>query len=199
MGFATDPHRLRPGRYHGVRLVSIGPKTLTFVSEIVRPSLSTDWRVFFNVARIGHPAISLCMCLSLQTCALLPASLDHSGSRSQSIHRFGCLSPPATATTIDATMVARVLGLVIALLWLTETAAVHLRGRRTQNIDSDRDGLSDSTERLVGTNPQLADTDGDGVSDFDEGRLDRERSSSCDRVSHCCSEPVLLESSGCQR
>lgn len=34
--------------------------------------------------------------------------------------------------------------------------------------DSDGDGLSDSVENQIGTNPNLADTDGDGISDYDE-------------------------------
>ena len=34
--------------------------------------------------------------------------------------------------------------------------------------DSDGDGLSNSDEKELGTNPDLADTDGDGINDFDE-------------------------------
>lgn len=35
-------------------------------------------------------------------------------------------------------------------------------------IDSDRDGLTDAQEALLGTDPGNPDTDGDGISDFDE-------------------------------
>ena len=38
--------------------------------------------------------------------------------------------------------------------------------------DPDGDGLSNATEALLGTNPNLADTDGDGLSDFDEVNRD---------------------------
>lgn len=37
--------------------------------------------------------------------------------------------------------------------------------------DTDRDGLSDRLEKLVGTNAKKADTDGDQLSDADEGSL----------------------------
>ncbi|MFA6198603.1 MAG: hypothetical protein WC734_05670 [Patescibacteria group bacterium] len=37
--------------------------------------------------------------------------------------------------------------------------------------DSDRDGLSDTEEASLGTNPQLSDTDGDGLSDLREVRI----------------------------
>jgi hypothetical protein len=36
------------------------------------------------------------------------------------------------------------------------------------NIDTDKDGLTDDEERLIGTDPKKADTDGDNVSDGDE-------------------------------
>jgi hypothetical protein len=36
------------------------------------------------------------------------------------------------------------------------------------DIDDDNDGLTDSEEDILGTNPLLADSDGDGLSDFDE-------------------------------
>ena len=39
-------------------------------------------------------------------------------------------------------------------------------------VDPDGDGLTNATEALLGTNPNLADTDGDGLSDFDEVNRD---------------------------
>ena len=38
----------------------------------------------------------------------------------------------------------------------------------TEAVDSDGDGLSDSEEALLGTDPNNADSDGDGISDGDE-------------------------------
>lgn len=38
----------------------------------------------------------------------------------------------------------------------------------TSKIDSDGDGISDSLEKYVGTNPNKKDTDGNGTSDYDE-------------------------------
>jgi hypothetical protein len=40
--------------------------------------------------------------------------------------------------------------------------------RPTDSLDSDQDGLYDSEEVRLGTNPNLADTDQDGLNDFDE-------------------------------
>ncbi len=37
-----------------------------------------------------------------------------------------------------------------------------------QDIDTDKDGLPDAAEVLLGTNPQNADTDGDGVNDLED-------------------------------
>ena len=39
-------------------------------------------------------------------------------------------------------------------------------------VDSDSDGLNDSLEQLLGTNPVASDSDGDGISDFDEVNQD---------------------------
>jgi subtilisin family serine protease len=39
-------------------------------------------------------------------------------------------------------------------------------------VDPDGDGLTNVTEALLGTNPNLADTDGDGLNDFDEVNRD---------------------------
>ena len=36
------------------------------------------------------------------------------------------------------------------------------------DIDDDNDGLTDTEETALGTNPLLADSDGDGLSDLDE-------------------------------
>jgi predicted small lipoprotein YifL len=37
-----------------------------------------------------------------------------------------------------------------------------------QNVDTDKDGLTDVEEKQLGTDPNKADTDGDGLSDYDE-------------------------------
>lgn len=42
---------------------------------------------------------------------------------------------------------------------------------RVPFVDRDRDGLSDSVEQALGTNPNLSDTDGDGLNDFVEVRI----------------------------
>ena len=38
-------------------------------------------------------------------------------------------------------------------------------------IDTDLDGLTDATERAMGSNPYVRDTDNDGLSDYAEWRL----------------------------
>ncbi len=40
-----------------------------------------------------------------------------------------------------------------------------------ENVDQDRDGLSDTEETAAGTDPAVADTDGDALSDRDEVRI----------------------------
>ncbi|MBE3122976.1 MAG: hypothetical protein IMZ53_08370 [Thermoplasmata archaeon] len=41
-------------------------------------------------------------------------------------------------------------------------------GVEEQELDSDGDGLTDTQEAILGTNPNVADTDGDGYSDYEE-------------------------------
>ncbi len=45
------------------------------------------------------------------------------------------------------------------------------------DLDDDNDGLSDTVEASIGTNPLLSDTDGDNLSDFDEVNYDGDPSS----------------------
>lgn len=53
----------------------------------------------------------------------------------------------------------------------TAKAPVFRRYTITASADQDRDGLTDTQEEQVGTNPVQADTDGDGLSDYDEVKV----------------------------
>lgn len=53
----------------------------------------------------------------------------------------------------------------------TAQAPVFHRYTVTTPADQDHDGLSDSQEEQLGTNPAQADTDGDGLSDYDEVKI----------------------------
>ena len=52
------------------------------------------------------------------------------------------------------------------------TSAGYPQAASSGATDADGDGLDDTTEALLGTNPNLADTDGDGLSDYDEVNAD---------------------------
>lgn len=54
---------------------------------------------------------------------------------------------------------------------LTFRHAAPLKGSKTVDEDSDRDGLTDAYEKLSGNDPPTADRDGDGLSDREEKRL----------------------------
>jgi hypothetical protein len=64
-------------------------------------------------------------------------------------------------TIAAAIMVVAILVIAVAVLIMMQGS--HPKTDTTK--DSDQDGIPDSAERVLGTNPYLADTDGDGIND----------------------------------